>query len=583
MRAAEPTTGTTAPLSRWVITRRRFVRHRAGMVALVVLMLIVLVAIVGPLVWHYGYADITPALSEPPSGAHPFGTDTLGHDMLALVMRGMQQSLLIAFSVAVVAGITGVILGVVSGYFGGVVDATVMRLVDLVLTLPSIALAAFLASSFSGSGVSWVGIALVLGALMWTHVARLVRGVILSLREQPYIEAARVMGASPFRIMVRHLIPNVADHIIVSTTLLVGVAILAESGLSFIGFGVRPPDTSLGLLVANAVSAVLTRPWMFYFPGLLIILIVLAVNYVGEGLRDSFNPKSSPINPLQNVRRRLRTPLTPLPAKATDLLTIARLRVTFASSSRPAISRIDLTIARGEVLALVGESGSGKSMTSLAIAGLLPANAVQEGQITFDGHELTGLDYSGWRQFRGKRIATILQDPSTSLNPVLTIGAQFEESFRVAGPVSARDCRRRAVELMGLVAITRPADRLRQYPHQLSGGMRQRVVIAMAMIHSPDLIIADEPTTALDVTVQAQVIAALGVARKATGSAMLFITHDLALVAGIADRVAVMREGEIVEVADVMSIFSSPKSEYTKRLLELAPRLGDAAAIGDAR
>ena len=564
-------------VSRFQLALRRFRANPMAILGLVILTALVLVAVFGPLVWHYGYTEITPELSSPPTWQHPLGTDTLGRDMLALVMRGMQQSLLIAGTVALIACALGTLLGVISGYFGGLVDATIMRIVDLVLTIPTIALAAFLGNSMSKSGVSWLGLSLVLGALFWTSVARLVRGVSLSLRDLPFIKAAKVMGAGNARIMFRHLVPNVADHIIVSTALLVGVAILSETGLSFLGFGVRPPDTSLGLLISNAQSAVLTRPWMFYAPGLLIILIVLSINYVGEGLRDAFNPKASPTNPLVTSRILRRTKATKAPA-SDALVSIDDLTVVFPGADKPAVSGINLSVAKGEVLALVGESGSGKSLTSLAIAGLLPIGAVQTGQVNFDSKDIGRLDFRQWRAYRGRRIATILQDPSTSLNPVLTIGAQFEESFRIAGPITHAEARRRAVELMELMAIRNPEARLDQYPHQMSGGIRQRIVIAMAMIHNPDLIIADEPTTALDVTVQAQVLDALRVARERTNAAMLFITHDLALVAGIADRVAVMRNGEIVEQQDVFSLFANPRDPYTIRLLSLAPRLGGDVA-----
>jgi peptide/nickel transport system permease protein len=551
----------------------RFRANPMAMIGLAILLALVAVAIFGPMLWMYGYADITPDLSQPPSWAHPLGTDTLGRDMLAMAMRGMQQSLLIAGTVALLASLIGTVLGVISGYLGGIVDASIMRLVDLVLTIPTIALAAFLGNAMSSSGVSWLGLSLVLGALFWTSVARLVRGVSLSLREMSYIKAAKVMGAGPVRIMARHMIPNVSDHIIVSTALLVGVAILSETGLSFLGFGVRPPDTSLGLLISNAQTAVLTRPWLFYAPGILIILIVLSINYVGEGLRDAFNPKAAPTNPLVAHRTRLRHAAQPVASRPDCVVELAGFRVTFPNSDRPAVDGIDLHIGRGEVLALVGESGSGKSLTSLAIAGLLPVGAQADGTVLIDGQDVTGLSFAQWRQYRGRRIATILQDPSTSLNPVLTIGAQFHETLAVAGPISRAESRRRATELMSLMAIRDPDTRLDQYPHQMSGGIRQRVVIAMAMIHMPELIIADEPTTALDVTVQAQVLESLRIAREKTGAAMLFITHDLALVAGVANRVAVMREGRIVEQKPVQELFAAPEHAYTRHLLSLAPRL----------
>ncbi|MCR6672097.1 dipeptide ABC transporter ATP-binding protein [Devosia ginsengisoli] len=569
--------------SRFGLAIRRFRSNPLALLGTFLLAGLLLVAIFGPMLWHYGFTEITPDLSQPPSWLHPLGTDTLGRDMLALVMRGMQQSLLIAGTVALIATVIGTLVGVMSGYFGGLVDASLMRLVDLVLTIPTIALAAFLGNTMSNSGVSWLGLSLVLGALFWTSVARLVRGVSLSLRELPYIKASRVMGAGHARIMLRHMIPNVADHIIVATALLVGVAILSETGLSFLGFGVRPPDTSLGLLIANAQTAVLTRPWMFYAPGLLIIMIVLSINYVGEGLRDAFNPKANPTNPLIEHRARYKAETNVPAPPANGLVNLTSFSVRFPGADRPAVDNVDLSIARGEVLALVGESGSGKSLTSLALAGLLPIGAMQSGRVSFDGQDMGGLDFQHWRAFRGRRIATILQDPSTSLNPVLTIGAQFEESFRIAGDISTAEARRRAIELMTLMAIRDPQSRLEQYPHQMSGGIRQRIVIAMAMIHNPDLIIADEPTTALDVTVQAQVLDALRIAREKTNAAMLFITHDLALVAGIADRVAVMRAGRIVEQQDVFSLFSAPRDPYTTRLLSLAPRLGEAVTTNPAQ
>jgi len=553
---------------------RRAVRDtplaRLGLVLLAVL---VSIALLGPLLWHYGYAEITPDLSQHPSLRHPLGTDGLGRDTLAQVMRGLHQSLLIAVTVAILASVIGTGLGVVAGYFGGLVDAAIMRLVDLVLTIPILAVAAFLGNRLSQSGVSWFGLSLVLGGLLWTGVARLVRGVSLKLRPLPFIRAAEVMGAGHRRIMLRHMLPNVADHVIVATTLLVGVAILSETGLSFLGFGVRPPDTSLGLLIASAQSAVLTRPWLFYAPGLAIILIVLAVNQIGEGLRSVFNPRAARANPILSAPRRRGGRAAVTIGAECPLLSVKGLTVRFPDCAQAAVDDLHLELDRGRVLALVGESGSGKSLTALAIAGLLPAGAVAAGSIIFDGQDLGGQTFTEWRAYRGRRIATIPQDPSTSLNPTQTIGAQFTESFRLGAPISKGEARRRAVALMTLLSISDPESRFDQYPHQLSGGMRQRVVIAMAMIFDPDLIIADEPTTALDVTVQAQVLGALRAAREKTGAAMLFITHDLALVAGIADQVAVMRAGRIVEQQDVFALFAAPRDPYTARLLHLAPRL----------
>lgn len=575
------------------IALRRFLRHRTGVAALAVLVALVLIAVITPSFWPYQAGEITPDLSVGPNLQHPMGTDALGRDQLAQVLRGLQQSLLIAFTVTLIATVIGTVLGVVSGYFGALVDATIMRLVDLALTLPTLAIAAFLGSVVPAGGVSWVALSLVLGVLMWTSMARLVRGVVMGLRKLPYVDAARTMGARSLRVMFRHLVPNVADHIIVASTLLFGAAILAETGLSFLGFGVQPPDTSLGRLVADSQSAVLTRPWLFYFPGLLIILLVLAVNYIGEGLRDAVNPKSAPVNPLdarpmrlgkavrtspmrskadeeQTVRTAQACSMEGEPTSGGSLVEVRDFSVKFAG--RPAVDSISLTLPPGSVTALVGESGSGKTMTALSLVGLLPPNAEATGTLLFGGKDLMALRFEEWRSLRGRRIAMVLQDPSTSLNPVLSIERQFVDQLKMMG-LRGQAVRARASELLEGVSIREPERVLKAYPHQLSGGMRQRVVIAMAMAMDPDLIIADEPTTALDVTVQAQVMKTLASARERTGATMLFITHDLALVAGVADRVIVMQSGTIVESGDVETIFANPSHPYTRKLLSLAPDL----------
>jgi ABC-type dipeptide/oligopeptide/nickel transport system permease subunit len=276
--------------SQWQQAARRFMRHRVAMVSLGVFILLLLFAFVGPHLWKYKYDQLTNDNSAGPSAKHPFGTDNLGVDGLAAVMRGTQISLKIAISIAILAVVVGSIWGVMSGYFLGVTDSILMRIADLVLTVPGLALAAALAHNTSGS---WWVIALILGALSTPYVARVVRGVVLSLREREFVEAARALGASNTRIMFRHLIPNSLAVVIVNATLLIAAGILAETALSFLGFGVRPPDTSLGLLITVAQGAVDTRPWLFYFPGLFIILIALTVNFIGDGLRDALDPRQT--------------------------------------------------------------------------------------------------------------------------------------------------------------------------------------------------------------------------------------------------------------------------------------------------
>ncbi|WP_326829917.1 dipeptide/oligopeptide/nickel ABC transporter permease/ATP-binding protein [Streptosporangium sp. NBC_01810] len=569
---SSPMPAAGAEPGQWRTVIARFRRHRLAVVSLVVLVLVALFAFVGPLLWHYRYDQITPDNSQPPSATHPLGTDSLGHDLLAQVMRGTQQSLLIALSVALGAALIGTVTGIVAGFYRGRTDAVLMRVVDLFLTVPTIAVAAVLGHNFAGES-GWFLIAAVLAALMWTTVARVVRGVVLGLREREFVAAARSLGASNARIMASHILPNVAGPIIVSVTILVASAILAETALSFIGFGVQPPDTSLGLLIANAQSAVSTRPWLFYSPGVVILLIALSINFIGDGLRDALDPAHT-----RGPRRRR---YLAQPAQRTDvipdevLLSIRDLRVVFAADGGdvPAVRRLDLDLRRGEVVGLVGESGSGKSVSAAAIMGLLPPTATVSGSIRFAGQEVIGLAEPQYRRLRGRRVAMVFQDPMSSLSPVHTIGDQVAEAVRVHQGCSWAAARDRAVELLDVVGVPDARNRLRDYPHQFSGGMRQRVVIAMAIANDPDLIIADEPTTALDVTVQAQVLAALRAVRERTGAAILLITHDLGIVAQVADRIAVMYAGRLVETGTAVDVFDHPAMPYTRGLLDSIPRL----------
>ena len=279
---------TVAERSQAQLVLRRFLQHRAAMISLVVLVFLVLLAYVGGLLWHYQAGDITPDNSQPPSLDHPFGTDAVGKDQFAEVLRGTRISLQVAVSVAVFATVVGTIWGSLAGYFGGRTDSLLMRLADLILTLPLIAVAAMLAHNFGGT---WYLIALVIAVLYSPYVSRVSRGVVLSLREKEYIEAARALGATNTRIIVRHLVPNALGAILVNLTILVALAILLETALSYLGFGVQTPDTSLGLLVSQAQTALTTRPWLFYFPGLFIILIALTINFIGDGLRDALDPQ----------------------------------------------------------------------------------------------------------------------------------------------------------------------------------------------------------------------------------------------------------------------------------------------------
>jgi peptide/nickel transport system permease protein len=272
---------------------RRFCRHKLAVGSLILFVALLLLAFVGGALWHYKYDVFTPDNSQPPSLKHPFGTDSTGYDLFAQVLRGTQRSIEIALFVAIADGIVGSLWGSIAGLYGGKIDAVMMRVADLVLIFPVIAVAAVLANNVGSSSQGWFLIALVLAALTWPYCARLVRGQVLSLREREFIAASRTFGGRNRHLILRHLLPNVMGTIIVSVTITVAVAILSETALSFIGFGVQAPDTSLGLLVSQNQSAVSTRPWLFYFPGIFIVVIALTVNFIGDGLRDAFDTSQS--------------------------------------------------------------------------------------------------------------------------------------------------------------------------------------------------------------------------------------------------------------------------------------------------
>lgn len=276
--------------SQWALILRRFLRHRGAVISLGVFIFLVLLAFIGPLVWKYSYSDISSVGGSPPTLANPFGTDNIGHDNFARVLRGMQQSLKVGFFVMILSSGIGAPYGAISGLLGGRIDMLMMRICDVLLVLPLLAIAAALGGSAGGTVVV---VSLVLGLLGWSVNARIVRGVVLSLREQEFIEAARAMGAGTLRIVFRHLLPNAIGAIIVQATLDVAVAILTESALSFLGVGIQPPDTSLGLLTNQARPQVETQWWLFYAPGVMIILIALTINFVGDGLRDAFDPRQT--------------------------------------------------------------------------------------------------------------------------------------------------------------------------------------------------------------------------------------------------------------------------------------------------
>ena len=487
-----------------------------------------------------------------------FGTDLAGRDLLTRTLMAGRISLTIGLLATLVAMLIGVTWGAVAGYLGGTADALMMRTVDVLYALPFIFFVILLVVFF---GRNFVLMFLAVGAVEWLDMARIVRGQTLSLKRREFVEAAVALGVTGGGIVRRHIVPNLAGPVVVYMTLLVPKVILLESFLSFLGLGVQEPMTSWGVLIAEGARSIEAMPGPVALPRRVPDL---------DAVRPQF-PRRRPAR-----RARPEGALTmdaPVLVTTEAVFALRDLKVTFDTPDGPveAVRGIDLEVARGETLAVVGESGSGKSQAVMAAMGLLPANARVSGSVAFRGREILGLAARDLNRLRGSRITMIFQEPMTSLDPLYTIGRQMAEPLVEHGGLSWQGARERVLELLRLVGIDAPERRAASYPHEMSGGQRQRVMIAMALANRPDVLIADEPTTALDVTTQASILNLLKDLQERMGLAIVFITHDLNIVRRIADRVAVMKEGRVVEQGLTERVFAAPADAYTRMLLDAEP------------
>ena len=570
---------------------RRFLRQRWALAGLGFLILVAVAAIFAPLVApHPPNAQDVNAINGGPSGSHWFGTDDLGRDILSRIIWGGRISLRAAFEIVGMAAVVAVPLGLIAGFFRGGVDAVIMRAMDAMFSFPPLILALTVAALL-GADINDASIAIAI--VFVPSFVRLLRGEVIAVREETYIESARSLGATSKRLLARHVVPNVASPIIIQLALALGFALLAEAGLSFLGIGEQPPTPSWGGMLQEGFNFINSAPWALVFPGLAIMLTVLAFNLLADGLRDSLGrdrPKGTSIvesssqAPALSRLGRLRASVRPEPepasvpaaARSGPLLAVRGLRVEFSTRNKwtPVVEGADFSLERGKTLGLVGESGSGKTVSALAVMGLLPPRASRvSGSVRFEGRELTKLSPAGLRQIRGNEISMIFQEPMTSLNPAYTVGNQIAEQVRAHRQISRDDAWKIAVEMLERVEIPQASTRAKDYPHAFSGGMRQRVMIAMALSCSPKLLIADEPTTALDVTTQAQIIELLHTLQREEQMAMIFVTHDLGVIADVADDVVVMYAGQIVEHARGADLFVRPGHPYTEALLDSIPQL----------
>ncbi|MFC5813760.1 dipeptide/oligopeptide/nickel ABC transporter permease/ATP-binding protein [Nonomuraea harbinensis] len=557
---------------------RRLLAQKATPVAGLFLAAVVLTALLAPLLAPYP-PDTGDLLrpSELPSAGHWLGTDSLGRDVLSRLMYGARAALLAALVAVVIAVLIGLPLGLVLGYLGGWPDRIAMRVAEAVNAMPFLLVAITLIAILGPGLIKSMAAVGVIYAVM---VLRLVRGEVLAAREELYVTGALVVGNRTGRLLWRHVLPNVAPSLIVQITAMFATGIIVEATLSYLGLGTQPPDASWGNMLADAQASAYDHPFLALPAGFAIMLTVLAFNLFGDGVRDLFAREATGsvlhAAPARRVTQVTERAGGPEPAGEEPLLRVRDLSVSFPTGPgerADVVSGVSFDLGRRRMLGLVGESGSGKSVTAMALLGLVPdPGRVTAATITFDGRELAGASGRELRRIRGREVGVVFQDPLKALNPAFTIGTQLTEPLRVLGGMSAREARARAVELLDLVRIHRAAERLGHYPHQFSGGMAQRVMIAMALSMTPKLLIADEPTTALDVTVQGEVLDLLRDLQAEIGMSVLVITHDQGVVADLADDLMVMYAGELVETGSVRRVFERPRHPYTAGLLASMPR-----------
>ena len=552
-------------------------RNRLAAMGAVVLAFVLVAAIIAPLL-PLQAPNITSTgdrFIRPFSEGHILGTDHLGRDLLSRLLHGTRLSLAIGIAAALIAGTIGSAIGIIAGYFGGRTDNLIMRGVDMLMAFPYILLALAIVAAL---GPGLMNALVAVAAVNIPFFARNIRGVTVGLAGREFIDAARLSGMGNTRIILFELLPNVLPVIVIAMSTTVGWMILETAGLSFLGLGSQPPQADLGSMLGEARSALITSPHTSIVPGVMIFLIVMSINLLGDGVRDALDPR---LRSGALSRPRATTLVDrkgDVPAATDDLLAIQSLKTEFRVGERiyKAVGGVSLAVKPGECLGVIGESGSGKSVTALSVMGLVasPPGVITGGAVRFEGEDLIGAPYATLRQKRGNRVAYIFQDPLSTLHPLYRVGDQLIEAIQSHESVSKDRARARAVELLQAVRIPNAESRIGNFPHEMSGGMRQRVGIAMALANDPDVIIADEPTTALDVTVQAQILALLDDLRRDRGLAIIFITHDFGVVAQLCDRVAVMYAGRIVEEGPTKAVLAAPAHPYTKRLIACVPELG---------
>lgn len=584
-------------------------------IAVIVLLILALISALAPLLAPYSASFVdtdamaaavkaTRSKESAPSMIHLFGTDSAGRDVLSRLLLGGKYSMIIGLSATFIALVIGSIIGSVAAVVRKWISEVIMRIMDIIMAVPGIAMAAVMVLVFSGifppgNRVGLVTVIIIAIAFVYIpQLARIVRANVMSAYGEDYVRAVIVSGARAPWILTKHVVRNTAAPVLVFATVLVADAIILEASLTFIGTGLK---SSLVPTWGNVLSDASTNGsinhgawWTALFPGLLIMITVLCLNILSEGITDAMvaAPASAPVKVEQNTADReadallldprrayqeqaesLQARLTALKeveSKRSDrmsddfegepLLEVRDLCIKFPRHGDVnVVDHVSFAVRPGETMGLVGESGCGKSITALTIMGLIDPRAEISGEAFYQGKDLFKMTRKERHALLGHEMAMIYQDALSSLNPAMLIRSQMKQLTKRGGTRSAE-------ELLELVGLD-PKRTLDSYPHELSGGQRQRVLIAMALTRDPQLVIADEPTTALDVTVQKQVIDLLNELRNKLGFAMIFVSHDLALVAEVAHKITVMYAGQVVEQAPTAELLENPTHEYTRGLL----------------
>ena len=562
-----------------------FRKNRMAVVGLFMLIVIVVIAIFADAIAPYNprsYAGIQSSdIYNRPSPAHWFGTDDAGKDVFSSFMFGARNSLIVGFFAAFISIFIGGTFGIVAGFFGGRVENLLMRFTDTMLVIPDLPLIVVFVALTKPS--LW-NIILVIGLLGWTTTARIVRSQTLAVKSRKFVLRARAIGAGNRHIILHHILPLVMPILVVNAILVISLAILSESTLAFLGLS-DPLAISWGQMLNfafNRGAMSVGAWWALVVPGFGIVWVVLGLTLLGNGLEQVLNPRLeahhlTPGRPTVQEET-WETPSRSAFVKTPVVLDVQNLSVNYVNDGkRPAraVENVSFQLHEGELMGLVGESGCGKTTLIMALNRLLPsAGQIVGGKVMFNTVDMATATEEQLADIRWAGISIIFQGAMNALNPVRTVGDQIAEAIRKHLPIESEEMLDvRVVELLQLVGI--PANHKDHYPHQYSGGMRQRAMIAMALSCSPQVVIADEPTTALDVMIQAQILELLDELRKKLGLAVIFVTHDLGVVAEMCDTVLVMYGGVTAEYSDVDTIYNEPRHPYTQELLRAFPDLSN--------